>query len=58
MILQKGKIYAQSLLILRGWTAGDGSDHVGYAEEYYFDAYGRYLGPDIHGIEPIFEDQP
>jgi len=36
-----------------GWTRGDGSGHEGYAGGDYF-AGGRYLGPDPHGIEPIY----
>ncbi len=39
-----------------GWTVGDGSGHEGYHVEDYFDpTTGEYLGPDAHGIEPIFE---
>ncbi len=26
----------------------------GYSVEYYFDAEGKYLGPDEDGIEPMF----
>lgn len=40
---------------LIGWTLGDGSGAEGYSVETYFDAEGKYLGPDEHGIEPIFE---
>jgi hypothetical protein len=36
-----------------GWTEGDGSGHDGYNVADYF-RDGRYLGPDEHGIEPIF----
>jgi hypothetical protein len=36
-----------------GWTEGDGSGHDGYHVADYF-RDGRYLGPDEHGIEPIF----
>jgi hypothetical protein len=37
-----------------GWTKGDGSSTEGYnAADYFRD--GVYLGPDEHGIEPIFE---
>ena len=42
---------------LVGWTKGDGSGHEGYAVEHYYDDEGRYLGPDSHGIEPIFADE-
>jgi hypothetical protein len=41
-----------------GWTVGDGSGHEGYAVEHYFDAAGKYLGPDAHGIEPTFDAPP
>lgn len=40
-------------LTLVGWTEGDGSGHDGYDAGSYF-ADGEYLGPDAHGIEPIF----
>ena len=37
-----------------GWTEGDGSGHEGYnVADYFCDE--KYLGPDTHGIEPIFE---
>lgn len=39
------------------WSAGDGSGNVGYSVGDYFDENGRYLGPDQHGIEPLFRDQ-
>ncbi len=40
-----------------GWTVGDGSSTEGYAVEHYYDPQtGAYLGPDEHGIEPIFDD--
>lgn len=39
---------------LTGWTDGDGTGHEGYRAEDYFSADGAYLGPDEHGIEPIF----
>lgn len=32
----------------------DGYDTRGYHIDDYFDASGRYLGPDIHGVEPLF----
>lgn len=38
-----------------GWTIGDGSGHEGYNVSDYFKG-GKYLGPDSHGIEPIFEN--
>ena len=40
-----------------GWTTGDGSGHEGYNVSDYFDSSGNYLGPDEHGIEPIFNPQ-
>ena len=58
MILETGKIYECAALTFIGWTAGDGSEPLGYDMRYYFDGQGRYLGPDIYGIEPIFEDAP
>ncbi len=39
-----------------GWTYGDGSGHEGYHARDYFDAAGRYLGADPHGIEPLFDE--
>lgn len=39
---------------LTGWSAGDGSGHEGYNVTDFFGADGAYLGPDEHGIEPIF----
>jgi hypothetical protein len=41
---------------LIGWTVGDGSGHEGYNVADYFDQDGNYLGPDEHGIEPIFDE--
>ncbi len=41
-----------------GWWTRDGFlDHVpGYFLEGYFDRLGRYLGPDVFGIEPLFAE--
>jgi hypothetical protein len=50
-----GNTYNLSSLKFVGWSDGDGTGHDGYAVEYYFDARGCYLGPDEHGIEPMFE---
>lgn len=36
------------------WTKGDGSSIDGYNTGDYFTLQGYYLGPDDHGIEPIF----
>lgn len=38
-----------------GWTPGDGSGHEGYNVADYF-RDGKYLGPDEHGIEPVFSE--
>ncbi len=51
--LTQGTVYEIESLTLHGWTTGDGSGHEGYHVGDYFDAGGRYLGPDQHGIEPI-----
>jgi len=53
MNLSIGTTYDTAALICTGWTAGDGSGHEGYHYGDYFDG-GRYLGPDQHGIEPLF----
>lgn len=53
-ILLVGKTYDPEQLELLGWTEGDGSGSEGYSYLDYFDADGRYLGPDAHGIEPLF----
>ena len=63
MILQKGKSYRISGLRHVGWTRGDDSGHDGYDPWDYFSGNkysedGKYLGPDIHGIEPVFNDEP
>jgi hypothetical protein len=55
VILVPGQRYTTEELTLVGWTTGDGSGHEGYSCWSYFGADGRYLGPDGHGIEPIFE---
>lgn len=39
-----------------GWTYGDGTSTEGYTVSAYYDVNGRYMGPDQHGIEPIFEE--
>jgi hypothetical protein len=46
----RAHLIAQRLI---GWTKGDGSSTDGYHAEDYFSGP-RYLGPDEHGIEPIF----
>ena len=56
MKLEKGKIYDLDNLNCIGWTDGDGTGNEGYNVGNYFDSCGRYIGPDEHGIEPIFAD--
>jgi hypothetical protein len=56
MKLTKGNTYDLATLNCIGWTAGDGSGSEGYNVADYFDATGRYLGADDHGIEPIFAE--
>lgn len=54
--LEKGKVYEWQGMLFVGWTLGDGSGHAGYHAANYFDMAGRYLGPDSHGIEPVFQE--
>lgn len=49
-----GQTYDLSTLDPLGWTEGDGTGHEGYDCWAYFDRSDRYLGPDEHGIEPLF----
>ena len=59
MKLEKGKKYDSEKLIdelFAGWTDGDGTGTAGYNASDYFDPQGYYLGPDGHGIEPMFHD--
>jgi hypothetical protein len=51
-LLQGHRVDVAALELVE-WTPGDGSGTDGYALESYFDAEGRYLGPDAHGIAPI-----
>lgn len=51
--LTEGQVYDVSTLELIDWTEGDGTGTEGYDCWNYFDRDGRYLGPDIHGIEPV-----
>jgi hypothetical protein len=53
--LTTGRQYDLGSLRLTGWTVGDGTGHEGYTIGDYFDADGRYLGADCHGIEPVVE---
>jgi hypothetical protein len=60
MILSTRGSYSQETrdnLELVNWTDGDGTGSEGYAVEYYFDG-DTYLGPDEHGIEPVFAPYP
>lgn len=57
MTLKKNIPYDLNSLKLTGWTDGDGSGHDGYNVADYFGAESRYLGPDAHGIEPVFDDE-
>ena len=50
-----GETYDLDTLELTGWTAGDGTGNEGYSCWDYF-CDGRYLGPDEHGIEPLFAE--
>jgi hypothetical protein len=52
--LQIGRRYDVTKLMVSGWTEGDGTGHQGYHVEDYFTRDGAYLGPDQHGIEPLF----
>ena len=45
-----GTVYDLDSLTLAGWTG----PHGGLCCWYYFDAAGRYLGPDQDGLEPLF----
>ena len=56
MKCELGKHYNTRHLEPIGWTDGDGTSTDGYDCWAYFGADGIYLGPDEHGIEPIFDD--
>ena len=51
--LVPGCQYDPDYLRCVGWTDGDGTGIEGYSHANYFDG-DRYLGPDEHGIEPVF----
>jgi hypothetical protein len=36
---------------------GPGIDVTGYNEADYWDDHGEFLGPDIHGIVPVYLDE-
>lgn len=57
MFCTKDKQYNVSELKAVGWTIGDGTGKRGVSHLEYFDDAGVYLGPDEHGIEPIFYDE-
>ena len=44
-----GDAWEQGMIEVAGWTG----DHEGYDVGDYF-RDGRYLGPDMHGVEPAF----
>ena len=45
-----------------GWSRGDGTGHEAYRIEDYFrgdpSLTSSFLGPDMHGIEPLFSRCP
>lgn len=65
MKLNTGDLYMGGVTALCGmfshWTAPNAADCApdvveGYSVKDYFDALGRYKGPDEHGVEPVFTD--
>ncbi len=52
--LQTGRKYDVNSLTFIGWTIGDGTSTDGYNAFDYFTPDGSYLGPDEHGIEPLY----
>ena len=63
MTLQVGHYYDVDTLRLLEWTGPDGwdKDTTGYLLECYFhepspDGLSRYIGPDVYGVEPVFDD--
>ncbi len=55
MKLTKDTKYDLATLHCTGWTESDGTGHDGYNFTDYFRDGGVYLGPDEHGIEPLFD---
>ena len=61
MALETGRIYTaeeRENMTFVGWTDNEGSMLSGYDGANvadYFDADGRYLGPDVDGIYPEIE---
>jgi len=58
MTLETGRKYDLDTLHFTGWTAGDGSETIGYNIADYFGPDGTYKGPDTCGIEPTFRLTP
>jgi len=58
--LTPGTVYNVDALrpsFLGWWRRADVDvDIAGYHLDDYFDAEGRYRGPDAHGVEPFFGD--
>ena len=46
--------WLQGRVDVDGWTGVDDPAPYAYSVEYYFDADGRYLGPDADGVEPVW----
>jgi hypothetical protein len=53
--LKKGKRYDVDSIRLVAWKNGDEHTNDSYSLWDYFDANGRYLGPDKFGVEPFVE---
>jgi hypothetical protein len=54
--LTPGQKYDVADLNFCGWSDGDGTSRDGYNVSDYFIQDGFYLGPDVHGIEPLFTE--
>jgi len=57
MKLTTGQVYNIDTIEFRGWvdSTGESVDPQGYSCWAYFSDTGKYLGPDDHGIEPVFD---
>jgi hypothetical protein len=56
MKLKKGKKYDTNQLRYAGWSNANDENIAGYSAWAYFDSEsGEYLGPDVYGVEPLFE---
>jgi len=55
--LEKGHKYDVGEMTLLYWQAGSKveADLPGYSLFRYFDKDGRYLGPDVYGVEPVVD---